>query len=113
MIGKTIIVAAVLGLSANVANAARADRNCYEDIGCPWKQVSSLATFRKLACQSLAHVRNHTYYENHYCFRTNAAKAAYGNAGCKYPLTALVPLNSFERANLARIKQVEKEKGCQ
>ena len=111
MFGK-IFIAAVLGSLAVPALAARVDRNCYEDIGCPWKQSSTLRQFRTLSCQNLAHVRNHTYYENYYCFRSAAAKAAYGNTGCKYPLTALIPLNAFERANLALIKQAEKEKGC-
>ena len=94
------------------ASAARQDRNCYEDIGCPWKELATLAQYRKLSCQNLAHVRNHTYYENYYCFHSAATKSAYGNKNCKYSLTALVPLNSFEATNVSRIKQVEKEKRC-
>ena len=92
--------------------AARPDRNCYEDIGCPWKVVAPLATLRKLSCQALAHVRNHTYYENFYCFHSAAAVSAYGNTDCKYHETGRVPLNTSERQTLAHIRQVEDEKGC-
>jgi hypothetical protein len=103
---------AILIMTPAVSHAARADRNCYEEIGCPWKQIATLAQYRKQSCENLAHVRNHTFYENHYCFHTNAAKAAYGNKDCKYPVAQMVPFNSFERANLALIKKVEKEKRC-
>ena len=106
------LAAIVAALSATAALAARADRNCYEDIGCPWKQSVPVSQLRKLSCQNLAHVRNHTYYENYYCFHTAAAKASYGNAGCKYPISGLVPLNDFERTNISRIRQVEAEKSC-
>lgn len=110
----SIVLAAVAiaTLSPSIARAARVDRNCYEEIGCPWKEAATLAQYRKQSCQNLAHVRNHTYYENYYCFHSASAKAAYGNKGCKYPVTSLVPLNAFERLNLARVKQVEKEKNC-
>ena len=112
MIRSTLFAIILSGLAAGTANAQRADRNCYEDVDCPWKQVAPMAQYRKLSCQALAHVRNHTYYENYYCFHTAAAQAAYGNTGCKYQVTGDVPLNGYERANLARIRQVEKEKRC-
>ena len=108
----SVTLAVVLMPLTPAAAAARADRNCYEDIGCPWKQVTTVAQLRKLSCQNLSHVRNHTYYENYYCFHSAAAKASYGNAGCKYQITAFVPLNASERTNMARIKQVEHEKEC-
>ena len=112
MLRSTLLAIALSSLAAGAAHAQRADRNCYEDVDCPWKTVAPLAQYRKLSCQALAHVRNHTYYENYYCFHTAAAQKAYGNADCKYQDTGSVPLNGFERANLARIRQVEKDKGC-
>ena len=105
------LAALAVTLAAPAAFAAR-DRNCYEDIGCPWKQPVPLASLRKLSCQNLAHVRNHTYYENNYCFHTAAAKAAYGTVGCLYHTAASVPLNAFERTTIARIRKVEAEKDC-
>ena len=106
------LAAIIAALTATAALAARDDRNCYEDIGCPWKTTAPLSQLRKLSCQNLAHVRNHTYYENYYCFHTAAAKASYGNVGCRYPISGLVPLNKFERANVKHIRQVEAEKSC-
>lgn len=110
---KALAAAALMApLAFNPAQAARAERNCYEDIGCPWKELAPFDQLRKLSCQALAHVRNHTYYENYYCFHRQSAIASYGNADCKYQLTALMNFNSFERTNLGRIHQVEKEKRC-
>ena len=112
MIKSTLLAMAVASLAIGAAHAQRADRNCYEDVDCPWKKVAPVTQYRKLSCQALAHVRNHTYYENYYCFHTAAARSAYGNTGCKYQVTSAVPLNDFERANLVRIRMVEKEKRC-
>lgn len=113
MIGKSaILTAAVVGVSAGAAFAGRANQNCYEDIGCPWKVAAPIATYKTLSCQNLAHVRNRLYYENDYCFHSAAAKAAYGNEGCKYQVTALVPFSAVEHASLRRIRTAEAEKQC-
>ncbi len=95
-----------------VAPAQAVTKNCYEDIGCPWKQESAVAALRKLSCENLAHVRNRLYHENGYCFRTKATQDLYGNAGCKFPVQAMVPLNRTERASIANVRKVEREKGC-
>ena len=106
------LATALLAPVGTSAHAARVDRNCYEDIGCPWKAEVAISALRKLSCQNLQHVRNHTYYENYYCFHTPAAKSTYGNVGCRHPVSALVPLNAYERTNIARIRRVEIEKSC-
>ena len=87
-------------------------KNCYEDIGCPWQQEAKVAALRKLSCENLAHVRNRLYHENGYCFRTKATRDMYGNAGCKFPIQAMVPLSRTERASIANVRKVEREKGC-
>ena len=94
------------------AQAQAASKNCYEDIGCPWRQEAKVAALRKLSCENLAHVRNRLYHENGYCFRAAAARDLYGNAGCKFPVQAMVPLSRTERASIANVRKVEREKGC-
>ena len=99
-------VAVFIGLTAacvcaGPAAAQKPSKNCYEEIGCPWKQAAPLAAVRGLSCENLAHIRNRLYHENGYCFRSKATRDLYGNAGCRYPLQGLVPLNRYERANIA------------
>jgi hypothetical protein len=50
--------------------------------------------------------------ENGYCFRTARAAAVFSNEGCQYSSMAGMPLNSYETANIATIRQVERQKGC-
>jgi hypothetical protein len=104
------LLAAVMLIPVGQAQAAT--KNCYEDIGCPWKQEAKVATLRKLSCENLAHVRNRLYHENGYCFTAKATRDLYGNAGCKFPIQAMVPLSRTERASIANVRKVEREKGC-
>jgi hypothetical protein len=94
------------------APAQGASKNCYEDIGCPWKQEAKVAALRKLSCENLSHVRNRLYHENGYCFTAKATRDLYGNAGCKFPIQAMVPLSRTERASIANVRKVEREKSC-
>jgi 2-methylcitrate dehydratase PrpD len=57
-------------------------------------------------------VRNTIYKENGYCFHTQKAIDAFGNAGCKFDNAGDVPLNAAERHNVSAIKKVEAKKGC-
>ena len=57
-------------------------------------------------------MRNTIYKENGYCFHTQKAIEAFGNAGCLYDDVAQVPLNSAERHNVSAVKKVEAKKGC-
>ena len=113
-LSTTYFATAVTALAAllQVAPAQAASKNCYEDIGCPWKQEAKVATLRKLSCENLAHVRNRLYHENGYCFTAKATRDLYGNAGCKFPIQAMVPLSPTERASIANVRKVEREKGC-
>ena len=103
---------AALALGSPQTTAQAASKNCYEDIGCPWQQEAKVAALRKLSCENLAHVRNRLYHENGYCFRTKVTRDMYGNAGCKFPIQAMVPLSRTERASIVNVRKVEREKGC-
>ena len=63
-------------------------------------------------CDVLWEISNRIYKENGYCFRTPRAIAAFGNAGCRHDDINTVPLNQYERANVAAIARVERMKGC-
>ena len=101
-----------LGPLQSASQAQGVSKNCYEDIGCPWQQEAKVAALRKLSCENLAHVRNRLFHENGYCFRTKATRDMYGNAGCRFPIQAMVPLSRTERASIANVRKVEREKGC-
>ena len=110
---RTAIAAGLLILAGGAALAqGRSVKNCYEDIGCPWKYSLKAEDLGKLSCQNLAFIRNRIYFENGLCFRTSKVKAEFGNDGCKYPLAVLAPLNKFEHANVALIRKTEARKKC-
>lgn len=62
-----------------------------------------------LSCDALWHRRNEIFHENGYCFGGPRGIAAFGNEGC---FTKNPELNASEAAEIARIKQMEKDKGC-
>lgn len=104
-------VAAILIAGLTVApSPARA--NCYELIGCTYKDYFKTSDLKQLSCQILWEVRNTIYKERGYCFRTQRAIKFFGNAGCKYDDAGAVPLNAVERYNVSAIKKVEAKKGC-
>jgi hypothetical protein len=89
-----------------------AHANCYELIGCTNKDYFKNAQLKQLSCQILWEVRNTIYKERGYCFHTQRAIKAFGDAGCKYDDAGAVPLNAAERYNVSAIKKVEAKKGC-
>lgn len=104
-------VAMVLGIGAADAQS----KNCYDGFtggGCPWKSYLKEKEVRAVACENLAFMRNRIYKENGYCFRDAQVKAELGNEGCKWPVQQLVPLNKYEKANVALIRKVEASKRC-
>ena len=110
---RALALASLLLLPAAPASAI--DKNCYDGFaggGCPWKSYLKEGELRPLACENLAFMRNRIYKENSYCFRLPEAKAKYGNEGCKWPLQELVPLNAYEKANVALIRKVEVKNRC-
>jgi hypothetical protein len=117
-IAGRIGIAAVAALSIAavgatlVASPSPARANCYELIGCTNKDYFKAAQLKQLSCQILWEVRNTIYKENGYCFHTQKAIKAFGNAGCKFDDAGDVPLNAAERHNVLAIKKVEAKKGC-
>lgn len=95
-----------------LASPSPASANCYELIGCTNKDYFKTSQLKQLSCQILWEVRNTIYKENGYCFHTQKAIQAFGNAGCKYDNMGDVPLNAAERHNVLAIKKVEAKKGC-
>jgi 2-methylcitrate dehydratase PrpD len=98
--------------AALVASPSPARANCYELIGCTDKDYFKASQLKQLSCQILWEVRNTIYKENGYCFHTQKAINAFGNAGCKYDNVGDVPLNAAERHNVLAIKKAEAKKGC-
>lgn len=101
-------VTALASLAAAPANAGQ----CYDGIGCASSQYFSTAALKQLGCQPLWEVRNRIYKDRGYCFHTATGISLMGNDGCWINNQAAVPLNSFERANVAAIRGVEQYKGC-
>lgn len=95
-----------------VALPSPAYANCYELIGCTNTDYFKTSQLKQLSCQILWEVRNTIYKENGYCFHTQKAIDAFGNAGCKFDNAGDVPLNAAERHNVSAIKKVEAKKGC-
>ena len=118
--GGRTCVAFALGVSIGLVCGAiavssaplPAQANCYELIGCTNKDYFKPSDLQQLGCQPLWEVRNWIYKENGYCFHTQKAIDAFGNAGCQYDDVADVPLNDVERNNVSSIKTAEANKGC-
>lgn len=105
-----IALAAILIGLALAPKPARA--NCYEIFGCTNTQYFEPSQLKQASCQILWEMRNWIYKENGYCFHTPEAIKAFDNTGCVHEDVAGVPLNGFESANVAAIKQAEQSKGC-
>lgn len=95
-----------------VSTTAAAQANCYEEIGCPDRDIFSRSDLRQMSCQNLWFVRNQVYNEHGYCFKTRAAKKAFDNSDCSVDDAADLDLNRKELTNVSTIKQVERQKGC-
>lgn len=101
-------LAALAGLGSGAAGAA-----CFENgVGCTDSEIIPYRALRHLSCDALWTVRNTIYYENGYCFRSARGRQAFGNGDCAYDDAGMVPLNTYERENIARITRVERERGC-
>lgn len=98
--------AAVLALTSG------AMANCYEEIGCSDSDTWRKTDLRQFSCQVLWELRNTIYFENGYCFKTDRAVDFFGNDECFVTNQSKVRLNNFERANVAAVAAVEKQKGC-
>lgn len=107
---RAVTALAIWLIAASAAHAA-----CYENLGrtgCPDTEVFPRSDLRALSCENLWWVRNTIYHENGYCFRSPRALAQFDNSDCHIVDAAKVPLNHYERANVARISEIESRRGC-
>lgn len=63
-------------------------------------------------CNQLWEERNSIYKERGYCFKTERAKAHFGNEGCRHDDEGSVPLSDQERHRIAEIQREERDFGC-
>jgi hypothetical protein len=99
-------MAFLLGVPPGNAACFESGVDCTDDHNIP------ASVLQPLSCDALWTVRNTIFDENGYCFRTARAQAVFSNDGCQYTSMAGMPLNSYEAANIATIRQVERQKGC-
>ncbi|CAO4167528.1 YARHG domain-containing protein [Methylorubrum populi] len=74
--------------------------------------VAATPALAGFPCDKLWGERNAIYKDAGYCFRTERAIRAFGNAGCKYDDLADVPLSARQRADIADIQRQERANGC-
>ena len=75
-----VSIGLVCGAIAVSSAPLPAQTNCYELIGC--NGLLQAVRYQQLGCQPLWEVRTWIYKENGYCFHTQKAIDAFGNAGC-------------------------------
>lgn len=95
-----------------VAGASPSFAACYQGLGCTDTTIFPKSVLRTYSCQALWELRNVMYAENGYCFQTKRAINFFGNGGCYITNAAKVPLTSIEQSNIAAIKSVETQRGC-
>lgn len=64
------------------------------------------------SCDELWYARNEIYKAQGYCFRTQRAIAAFGNAGCQYDNAEELPLSNAQRRMIADIQREERARRC-
>lgn len=107
---RIVTTLAVWLIAASAAQAA-----CFENLGktgCTNAEVFPRSHLNALSCENLWWVRNTIYHENGYCFRSAKARAQFDNTGCTVSDGSKVRVNSFERMNITRISEIEKQKRC-
>ncbi len=105
--GRSLLATVFLMISTGV------HAECYDVFGCSdrnYFRASDLMDGPN--CDFLYMMRSSIYQERGYCFSTPRAIQTFGNAGCRFHGANEVPLNRFERANVATIKSVEAAKNC-
>jgi hypothetical protein len=96
-----------------LTHSAGAHAECYDVFGCSdrnYFRASDLINGPN--CDFLYMMRNGIFKERGYCFSTPRAIQSFGNAGCRFDSLNEVPLNGFERANVATIQSVEEAMHC-
>ena len=75
-------------------------------------QPASAGEFAAMDCGELWVARNQIYKDNGYCFTSARAITYFGNGGCSYHSTGALPLSSYDRILLRRIKESESGQRC-
>lgn len=106
-----VLLASALLLAAGASQPAQAA--CFESgIGCTDDHIIPRSRLNGLSCDALWTVRNTIYDERGYCFSTARARDVFSNDDCSVTNARQLSFNSFERANISRIVEVEHRKGC-
>lgn len=74
--------------------------------------TGAAAQSRAETCAGLWTARNEIYKAQGYCFRTQRAVAAFGNAGCQYDAIEDVPLSANDRRTINDIVRQERDLRC-
>ena len=75
-------------------------------------QTVSAGEFAAMDCGELWVARNQIYKDNGYCFTSARAITYFGYGGCQYHSTGALPLSSYDRTLLRRIKESESGQRC-
>jgi hypothetical protein len=74
--------------------------------------LSAAPAAARYPCEELWSERNAVYAEAGYCFKTDEAIRAFGNAGCRYDDVEDVPLSARDRQKVQEIVRQERENDC-
>lgn len=66
----------------------------------------------RLSCENLWTVRNTIFDENGFCFSTARGRRAFANDDCSISDPAAVPMDDYERSNVAKVARLESERDC-
>ncbi len=75
-------------------------------------QPAAAQGYSSMSCGELWQRRNEIFARNGYCFKTDRAIRAFGNANCRFEVEADVPMSRGERHDVEDICAVERRKGC-
>ena len=110
-------ILSIAGLAtALLLSPATAFAGCFEDLGetgCTDQETFTKSDLERLSCENLWLVRNHIFADNGYCFKTARGKELFDNASCSVDDANQVKMNSHEWANIATIRAVERDMGCE
>lgn len=67
---------------------------------------------RHATCADLYTIRNGIYGRAGYCFKTDRARVAFGQGGCRFTSIGEVPLSPLDQSNVALLRAIEKTRGC-
>lgn len=81
-------------------------------LSCLLLATATVPAVADFPCDELWAERNAMYKDAGYCFKTQRAIRAFGNAGCRYDDIADVPLSAKQRSDIADIQRQERSNNC-